>query len=59
VASLKKDLLKPGQGDNLVLVSHGSTIQALTGISPGTGGMVVVTPQGGGRFALAGSLEVE
>jgi broad specificity phosphatase PhoE len=58
IASLKKDLLlaKPG---NLVLVSHGSTIQALTGISPGTGGMVVVTPQGGGRFALAGRLEVE
>ena len=59
IASLKKELLKPLQGDNLVLVSHGSTIQALTGISPGSGEMVVVTPQGGGRFAVAGRLEVE
>jgi broad specificity phosphatase PhoE len=43
---------------NLVLVSHGSTIVALTGVSPGTGEMVVVTPQGGGKFAVAGRLEV-
>jgi len=43
---------------NTVLVSHGSTIQAATGISPGTGEMVVITPQGGGRFAVAGRLEV-
>ena len=28
---------------NLVLVSHGSTIAALTGISPSTGEMVIVT----------------
>lgn len=31
-----------GKG-NLVLVSHGSTISALTGISPGTGEMVVLS----------------
>ena len=43
---------------NLVLVSHGSTIVALTGVSPGTGEMVIVTPQGGGKFAVAGRLEV-
>lgn len=30
-----------GKG-NLVLVTHGSTIQALTGVSPGTGEMVVL-----------------
>jgi|SRR5688572_8915244 len=59
IASLKNDLLGPRQGDNLVLISHGSTIQALTGVSPGTGEMVVLTPQGGGRFRLAGRLEVE
>ena len=29
---------------NLVLVTHGSTILALTGISPGTGEMVIVSP---------------
>lgn len=44
---------------NWVLVSHGSTIQALTGVSPGFAEMVVVTPQGNGRFALAGRLAAE
>ena len=43
-------------GGNLVLVTHGSTIAALTGINPGTAEMVVVTPQGGGRFVVAGRL---
>lgn len=41
---------------NLVLVSHGSTIAALTGISPGMSEMVVVTPRGKGEFSVAGSL---
>ncbi|MDF2464481.1 MAG: histidine phosphatase family protein [Ramlibacter sp.] len=45
-------------GGNLVLVSHGSTILALTGVSPATGEMVVVTPQGDGKFVVAGRLEV-
>jgi broad specificity phosphatase PhoE len=44
---------------NWVLVSHGSTIQALTGVSPGFAEIVVVTPQGNGRFTLAGRLPVE
>ena len=38
------------------MVSHGSTIVALTGISPATGEMVVLTPQGNGRFKLAGRM---
>jgi phosphohistidine phosphatase SixA len=38
---------------NLVLVTHGSTIAALTGISPGTGEMVVLS-----QGAVAGRLEV-
>ena len=42
----------------LVLVSHGSTIAALTGINPDTAEMVIVTPQGDGRFAGAGRLLV-
>jgi broad specificity phosphatase PhoE len=46
---------KPANG-NTVMVSHGSTIVALTGISPDTGEMVVLTPQGGGRFKLAGRM---
>lgn len=43
---------------NLVLVSHGSTIVALTGVSPDPAEMVIVTPQGDGRFAVAGRLAV-
>jgi len=43
---------------NLVLVSHGSTILALTGVNPDTAEMVIVTPQGEGRFAVAGRLQV-
>ena len=44
-----------GRG-NLFLVSHGSTILALTGISPDTSEMVIVTPREGGSFAVAGRL---
>jgi len=43
-------------GPSLVMVSHGSTIHALTGVSPDPAEMVVVTPQGDGRFAVAGRL---
>jgi phosphohistidine phosphatase SixA len=53
-----KALVKPGKG-NAILVSHGSTIVALTGVSPGTGEMVIVTPQANGKFAVAGRLEVK
>jgi phosphohistidine phosphatase SixA len=42
---------------NLVLVSHGSTIGALTGISPGTGEMVIVTRRDDG-FVVNGRLAV-
>jgi phosphohistidine phosphatase SixA len=45
-------------GGNIVLVTHGSTISALTGIGPDTAEMVVLTPQGGGRFEVAGRLSV-
>lgn len=48
---------RPTSG-NVVMVSHGSTILALTGISPAPAEMVVITPQGGGKFAVAGRLEV-
>ncbi len=45
-------------GGNLVLVSHGSTISALTGVNPGTAEMVILTPRGAGSFTLAGRLSV-
>jgi broad specificity phosphatase PhoE len=47
------------KGGNVVLVTHGSTIMALTRISPATGEVVVLTPHGAGRFAMAGRLTVE
>lgn len=49
---------EPRKGGNLVLVTHGSTILALTRVPAGTGEIVVLTPQGGGRFALAGRFTV-
>lgn len=57
-------LLRPLVGNwkgkgNLVLVSHGSTIVALTGVSPEPAEMVVATPQPDGTFALAGRLIVD
>jgi len=46
-----------GKG-NLVLVTHGSTIVALTGVSPATGEMVVVTKQPDRGFAVVGRVLV-
>jgi len=43
---------------NVVLVSHGSTIAALTRMNPDPAEMVVLTPQGGTRFTVAGRLTV-
>lgn len=55
VAELKKIVRAPERG-NLFLVTHGSTTLALTGVSPATGEMVVLTPQPGGGFRVAGRL---
>lgn len=58
VAQMRSLVSRKPAGGNLVLVSHGSTILALTGVSPATGEMVVVTPQGDGKFVVVGRLEV-
>ena len=42
VSQLKKIVAQAPKA-NLVLVTHGSTIAALTGVSPGTGEMVILT----------------
>lgn len=42
--------------ENLVLVTHGSTTHALTGVSPATGEIVVLTPGGREGFRVAGRL---
>jgi phosphohistidine phosphatase SixA len=55
VAELKKLVRAPERG-NLFMVTHGSTTLALTGVSPATGEMVVLTPQAGGGFRVAGRL---
>ena len=56
VAEMQQLLGRPAGRGNLVLVSHGSTISALTGVSLGTAEMVIVTPQGDGRFVVRGRL---
>lgn len=55
VAELRRIVRAPERG-NLFLVTHGSTTLALTGVSPATGEMVILTPQQGGGFRVAGRL---
>jgi len=43
-------------GGNLLLVTHGSVVQPLTGIQPAPGEIIVLTPDGAGRFRVAGRL---
>jgi broad specificity phosphatase PhoE len=58
VAQLRTLVSRPPAAANVVMVSHGSTIQALTGVSPVPAEMVIVTPQRDGKFTVAGRLEV-
>lgn len=53
VGQMRALVERPARG-NRVLVSHGSTIQALTGVYLAPAEMLVVIPQGGGRFVVAG-----
>jgi phosphohistidine phosphatase SixA len=55
VAQLKTIAQRAPTGGNLFLVTHGSTTLALTGVSPATSEMVVLTPRPGG-FRVAGRL---
>ena len=41
---------------NLALVSHGSTVLALTGVSPAQAEIVVLAPLGGGKFRVEGRI---
>jgi phosphohistidine phosphatase SixA len=56
VAALRKVVERVPQGGNAFLVTHGSTTYALTGVSPATSEMVVLTPKAGGGFTVAGRL---
>jgi broad specificity phosphatase PhoE len=53
-----RELIASPRVGNRVLVSHGATIAALTGVSLGTAEMLIVTPQGGGQFVVKGRLSV-
>jgi malonate transporter len=44
-----------GKG-NLVLISHGSVAVPLTGVSPQQAEIIVLTPQGGDKFRVAGRI---
>ena len=58
LTQLRELVSRPPASGNLVMVSHGSTIHALTGVSPAPAEMVVLTPRSGGKFVVAGRLEV-
>jgi broad specificity phosphatase PhoE len=46
------------RGPSVVLVSHGTTITMVTGISLEPGEMLIVNPQGDGKFEIKGRLAV-
>lgn len=58
VEQLKSLISRKPRSGNVVLVTHGSTIQSVIGINPAVGEMVVISPKDGGQFAVAGRLEV-
>lgn len=57
VRALRPRIAAHSGKDNLVLVSHGSTALALTGVHPGMGELLVLKPQPGG-FRVAGRLSI-
>jgi broad specificity phosphatase PhoE len=56
LAQLRALVRRPAAAGNVFMVTHGSTVLAFTGVSPGTAEMVVLKPQDDGTFALAGRL---
>lgn len=56
VAEMRKRIGAYRGPGNLVLVTHGSTTSALTGVSPAQGEIVILTPLGGTQFRVAGRL---
>lgn len=58
VAAFRKLVAGAPKQGNLFLVTHGSTTAAFTGINQGTAEMVIVTPEGGERYRVAGRLAV-
>lgn len=49
---------RPVASGNLVLVTHAQNIQELTGVSPASGEMVLVKPDGPRKFRLVGRIDL-
>jgi broad specificity phosphatase PhoE len=58
LADFKKLVAAAPRQGNLILVTHGSTTLAFTGVSPATAEMVIVTPERDGQFKVAGRIPV-
>ena len=58
VAAFRELVRRAPKRGNLILVTHGSTTLAFTGVSPATAEMVVVAPASDGRFRMAGRIAV-
>jgi broad specificity phosphatase PhoE len=58
VAGLRRIVADHRGRGNLVLVTHGVSIGALTGVGAGMGTIVVAKPEGDGRFTVVGSAAV-
>jgi broad specificity phosphatase PhoE len=58
VAAFRKLVASAPKQGNLMLVTHGSTTAAFTGINQATAEMVIVTPEGGEKYRVAGRLAV-
>jgi broad specificity phosphatase PhoE len=54
--AVRRAVGEPPTTGNLILVTHQVNIRALTGLSPAPGEMIILTPQGGGAFRVAGRL---
>jgi phosphohistidine phosphatase SixA len=59
VAALKTYLASLDAGTRVLFVTHGVVINALTGISPASGEMVIVKPDASGNPTVAGRLPVD
>jgi len=56
LAAFRKLVAVAPANGNLMLVTHGATTLAFTGVSPVPAEMVIVTPEGGGAYRVAGRI---
>ena len=59
VKAIKANLAGLGGSTRVLFVTHGIVINALTGIQPASGEMVIVKPGPGGEPAVVGRLKVD